>query len=64
MTTRSNFIKSELEKIYNLLNESYEYAVIARLEDNRKFIRIIELLIEISEKSNTLQQVVKGRYFV
>ena len=64
MTTRSNFIKSELEKIYNLLNESYEYAVIARLEDNRKFIGIIELLIEISEKSNTLQQVVKGRYFV
>ena len=64
MTTRSNFIKSELEKIYNLLNESFEYAVFARLEDNRKFIRIIELLIEISEKSNTLQQVVKGRYFV
>ena len=62
--TRSNFIKSELSKIYNLLNESYEYAVFARLEDNRKFIRIIELLIEISEKSNTLQQVVKGRYFV
>ena len=64
MTSRTNFIKSELEKIYNLLNESFEYAVLARLEDNRKFIRIIELLIEISEKSNTLQQVVKGRYFV
>ena len=64
MTSRTNFIKSELEKIYNLLNESFEYAVFPRLEDNRKFIRIIELLIEISEKSNTLQQVVKGRYFV
>ena len=64
MTSRTNFIKSELEKIYNLLNENFEYAVLARLEDNRKFIRIIELLIEISEKSNTLQQVVKGRYFV
>ena len=47
-----------------MLNESYEYSVFARLEDNRKFIRIIELLIEISEKSNTLKQVVKGRYFV
>ena len=64
MTSRTNFIKSELEKIYNLLNESFEYAVFVRLEDNRKFIRIIELLIEISEKSNTLQQVVKGRCFV
>ena len=64
MTTRSNFIKSELEKIYNLLNESFEYAVFARLVDDRRFIRIFELLMEISEKSNTLQQVVKGRYFV
>ena len=64
MTTRSNFIKSELEKIYNLLNESFEYAVFARLVDDRRFIRIFELLMEISEKSNTLQQVVKGIYFV
>ena len=64
MTARSNFIKDELEKIYNLLNESFEYANYARLVDNRKFKRIIELLMEISEKSNTLQQVVKGRYFV
>ena len=63
MTTKSNFVKSELEKIYNLLNESFEYAVFARLGGaNGKFIRIIELLIEISEKSNTLQQVVKGSF--
>ena len=47
MTSRTSFIKSELEKIYNLLNESFEYAVFAKLEDNRKFMRIIELLIEI-----------------
>ena len=64
MISRSNFLKSELEKIYNLLNESFEYAVFARLEDDRRFIRIFELLMEISEKSNTLQQVVKGRYFI
>ena len=60
--TRSNFIKSELEKIYNLLKESFEYAFLDRLGDNRKFIRIIDLLIEISEKSNTLKQVVKGSF--
>ena len=64
MTSRSNFVKDELEKIYNLLNESFENANYTRLVDNRKFIRIIELLMEISEKSNTLQQVVKGSYFV
>ena len=64
MATRSDFLKSELEKIYNLLNVSFEYADYARLEDERRFIKIFELLMEISEKSNTLRQVVKGSYFI
>ena len=62
MTTRSNFLKSELEKIYNNLNMSYEYADHSRLENDNKFIKIFELLMEISEKSNTLNKVVKGNY--
>ena len=61
MSTRANFVKDELSKIYNLLNESYEYAVIARLENDNRFIKIFELLMELSEKSNTLWQVVKGK---
>ena len=64
MTTRSNFVKDELSKIYNLLNVSFEYAGYAGLEDDRRFIKIFELLMEISEKSNTLRQVVKGSYFI
>ena len=28
MSTRSNFLKSELQKIYNFLNVSYEYAML------------------------------------
>ena len=64
MTARSNFLKSELEKIYNLLNVSFEFADFARLEDDNRFIKIFELLMELSEKSNTLRQVVKGSYFV
>ena len=62
MSTRSNFLKSELQKIYNFLNISYEYADFARLENDTKFIKIFELLMEISEKSNTLNKVVKGNY--
>ena len=54
MTSRANFLKSELEKIYNLLNVSFEYANYARLEDDRRFIKIFELRMEIGEKSNTL----------
>ena len=62
MTTRSNFVKSELQKIYNFLNISYEYAEHARLENNTRFIKIFDLLMEISEKSGTLNKVVKGNY--
>ena len=62
MSIRSNFIKSELQKIYNNLNMSYEYADFARLENDTRFIKVFELLMEISEKSNTLNKVVKGNY--
>ena len=62
MSTRSNFLKSELQKIYNNLNMSYESTDFSRLENDTRFIKIFELLMEISEKSNTLNKVVKGNY--
>ena len=62
MSTRSNFLKSELQKIYNNLNMSYEYADFARLENDTRFIKVFELLMEVSEKSSTLNKVVKGNY--
>ena len=62
MNTRSNFLKSELQKIYNNLNMSYEYADFSRLENDDKFIKVFELLMEISDKSNTLNKVVKRNY--
>ena len=62
MTTRSNFLKSELQKIYDNLNMSYEYADFSRLENDTKFIKIFELLMEISDKTNTLKNIVKSNY--
>ena len=64
MSARSNFLKSELNKIYDLLNVRFEYADFARLENDNRFIKIFELLMELFEKTNTLRQVVKGSYFV
>ena len=64
MKHRAKFVKSELEKIYNLLNASFEYIDYSQVENDKRFIKIFELLMEISEKSNTLRQVVKGSYFV
>ena len=60
MSLRANFVKSELEKIYNKLNESYEYASFARLENDNRFFKIFELIAELSEKSNILKQVERG----
>ena len=62
MNNRSNFVKVELQKIYDNLNTSYEYVDLSRLENDTKFIKVFELLMEISEKSNTLKNVVKGNY--
>ena len=62
MSTRSNFLKRELQKIYNNLNMSFEYADFARLENDARFINIFELLIEINEKSSKLTKVVKDNY--
>ena len=62
MNNRSNFVKLELQKIYDNLNASYEYVDLTRLENDTKFIKVFNLLMEISEKSNTLNKVVKGNY--
>ena len=52
------------DTIYNLLNVSFEYADFAQVVDDRRFLKIFELLMEIGEKSTILRQVVKGSYFV
>ena len=62
MTARANFVKSELEKIYNNLNVSYEYAEYSRMENDNRFHKIFELLVVLSEKSNNLRQVVRGSF--
>ena len=55
MSARVNFVKSKLEKIYNKLNESYEYVNIIRLENDNRFIKIFELIVEISTSCSCKQ---------
>ena len=52
---RAKFLKSEPNKIYDLLNVSYEYADCARLEDNNRFVTILELLMEITDIKQTAE---------
>ena len=62
MSTRSNFVKSELEKIYNNLNMSFNFADHSRLENDSRFMKVFDLLMEIKDKSNTLNNLLKGNY--
>ena len=62
MANRSNFVKLELQKIYDNLNSTYEYADLARLENDSKFIKLFNLLMDISNKSYDLKNVIKGNY--
>ena len=41
---------------------SYEYADLSRLENDTRFIKVFELLMEISDKSSKRNKVVKGNY--
>ena len=66
MTARVDFVKSEIVKIYNKLNDTYEYVDnknnngITRLENDNRFFKIIELIVELSNNSNNLKQVARG----
>ena len=64
MNTREKFVKTELEKIYQILNNSYEYCPYSRLRDDKKFLQIFELLFEINDKANVLRKVVNGNYLI
>ena len=52
---RAKFLRREPNKIYDLLNVSYEYADCARLEDNNRFGTILELLMEITDIKQTAE---------
>ena len=62
MSTRSHFIKIELQKIYDNLNMTYESVDLTRLDNDTKFVKIFELLMEISDKSKSLKNVLKNNY--
>ena len=43
MKYRAKFVKGELEKIYKLLNASFEYADYSQVEDDRRFYKNIRV---------------------
>ena len=64
MSSRTKFMKGELEKIYQQLNVSYEYCPYSQCENDKRVLKIFELLFKINDKVNVLRQVVKGSYLI
>ena len=64
MSTRADLVKIGIKQIINLLNVILEHVDYDVLEEEKRFIKIFKLLMEISKKSNFLRQVVNESYFI
>ena len=62
MGSRYQFIKGELEKIYDKLNSSYECVNYTTTVENKRFLEVFKILMAINEKSDTFQKIIKGNY--
>ena len=62
MGSRYQFIKGELENIYDKLNTSYECVNYTTRVENKRFLEVFKILMEINEKSDTLQRIIRGNY--
>ena len=59
MSARVELVKIELNEIYNVLNDSFEYVNIAVLKSDNRFKKIIELVMEIKGQTFLLNRLVK-----
>ena len=59
MSARVELVKIELNEIYHVLNDSFEYVNIAVLKSDNRFKKIIELIIEIKSQTVLLNRLVK-----
>ena len=61
MKTRESFVKGEIKlmkKILDYINDYVPYS--STLDEEERFIKIIQLLFEINEKVITLKRLTKG----
>ena len=66
MTARVDFVKSELVKIYDKLNDTYVFIDnrvnngVTRLDNDTRFFKINALLMELTNNANNLKQLARG----
>ena len=61
MSLRDKFVKSELEKICIKLDECYDKVIITSMENDNRFLKIFEVIVELSEKTSNFEQLLKER---
>ena len=63
MESRVLFMKGEIKRLKQILNISYEYSSYSSaLDDEERFIKIIQLLFEINKKINKRFYLIKILY--
>ena len=62
MSSRTKFLKREILKIRNNLNFCHEYATFSGIEEDRQFVKIFDLFMELYEKTNNFKQDVRGSF--
>ena len=66
MTERVDFVKSELVKIYDKLNDTYVFIDnkinngVTRLDNDTRFFKINALLMELTNNANNLKLLARG----
>ena len=63
MESREIFMKGEIKLIKKILHYIVSYVPYSSaLDDEERFIKIIQLLFEINEKTITLKRLIKGSF--
>ena len=61
---RNKFVINEIERIWEKLDLCYDKLEVLKMDDNKRFFKIIDLLEELSEKSSNLEQFLKDEDLV
>ena len=63
MESRLLFMKGDIKRLKQILNVSYEYSSYSSaMDDEERFKKIINLLLDIKEMVITLKKIIKRKY--
>ena len=61
MSMRNKFLENEFQRVFQILDECFVKINEIKINNDKKLIKIIDLIEELSEKSRNLEQVLSGK---